>query len=229
MNEVFLSCCVMHPEKANLSKWVASIPKWSQIVSCVVKQQDEFETQFEVIAETKNLVSLQYNFKSYDEDFDFAEIRNFMDTYAWGTWLLHIDSDESIATHHNELYDELQAMNETEAEAGWISIAGIMYDNAQSNQPRERYALHACRLLRKSSGIKWQGICHETPTLDEREVAMVDTNIMLLHDGYMIDEEGFQKKATRNGKLLIREYTRKPTFRCWNYLIKTFTNLKIKE
>ena len=229
MNEVFLSCCVMHPKKADLSKWVASIPKGAQIVSCIINQQDEFEDKFEVIAETKNIVSLQYNYKSYDEDFDFSEIRNFMDSKAWGQWLLHIDSDESIATNINELYDELYAIDDTEAKAGWITIAGVMYKESSTKHPRERYALHACRLFRKNAGIKWEGICHEIPSELGAETPMVDTNIILLHDGYMIDDDGFQTKSERNGKLLIREYKRKPTVRCWNYLIKTFTNLKLKE
>jgi hypothetical protein len=52
---------------------------------------------------------------------------------------------------------------------------------------------------------------------------------MLIHDGYKLDDNGFMDKGERNAKLLIREYTRKPTNRVWNYLIKTFGILKLKD
>jgi len=225
MNDVLISCCVMHPEKTNLSKWISRIPKGAQIVSCIVKQQDEYESQFEVIAETRNLVSLQYNYKSYDDDYDFSAIRNFIDAKAWGTWLLHIDSDEYIANPMEEIIDEIEAMDATEAIGGWITIAGIVYKDSDKEHARERYALHACRLLKKNSLLKWEGICHEVPSGNDEPVPMVDTNIVLIHDGYVIEHNDFVKKAERNGKLLIREYTRKPTQRVWNYLIKTFKTL----
>lgn len=225
---ILLSCLVMHPEKADLSKWIARIPKEAQIVSCIVKQVDSYTSQFHEIGKTSKLVSLEYHYTDYEKDFNFADIRNFLDRSADGEWLLHIDSDEFLGTHPEELLAEINAMNETKAEAGWITIAGIMHEQGETKDIRERYCLHSCRLLKKSSNIQWEGICHEVPNGGDREIPMVDTDIVLLHDGYKIDLESFQNKGVRNGKLLLREYARKPTKRVWNYLIKTFRNLSLE-
>lgn len=219
----------MHPKEVNLSMLLSRIPKGAQIVSCRIEQADEFEDHFELIADTPNIVSLVYRYKSYDIDFDFSAIRNKMDEMASGEWCLHIDSDEYIGNRPEDVIDELHAMNEVGAVAGWISISGLMYKNSNEIAPRERYAIHSCRLIKRNSGITWEGIVHEIPTTHGKELPFVDTDIFLLHDGYKIETDDFQKKAERNGTLLIREYTRQPTKRCWNYLIKTFTNLKLKE
>ncbi|MFM8759083.1 MAG: hypothetical protein ACKODS_05995, partial [Methylophilaceae bacterium] len=227
-DSILLSCCVMHPEKVDLSKWTARIPKGTQIVSCVVKKVESYESQFVVIGKTNRLVSLQYLYTDYEIDFDFSAIRNFIDSEADGEWLLHIDSDEFIGSHPEEVLAEVRAMNETEAQAGWITISGIVHEPEDVTDIRERYCLHSCRLLRKSANIKWDGICHEVPNAEGKEVPMVDTDIVLIHDGYKIDKDSFQIKGVRNAKLLLREYQRKPTKRVWNYLIKTFRNLSLE-
>lgn len=229
MKETLLSVCVMHPKECNLSLLISRIPKGSQIVSCVIEQVDEYDEQFELIADTPNIVSLKYKYKSYGIDFDFAAIRNEMDSYAAGQWVLHIDSDEYLANHPDDVIDEILAMEKEGCVAGWTSIAGITFDKSDGKHVRERYALHSCRLFKKNSGINWEGICHEVPVTNGEQLPFHDTNIILIHDGYMIDNEGFEHKAERNGKLLIREYTRNPSKRVWNYLVKTFSNMKLEE
>jgi hypothetical protein len=226
--DILLSCCIMHPEKVDLSKLLSRIPKESQIVSCIIKQVENYETQYVVIGKTSRLVSLEYHYSSYEIDFDFSAIRNFMDQEADGVWSLHIDSDEFLGTHPEELIAEVQAMNETKAVAGWTSISGIMHDSHQVDGVRERYIVHSCRLIKRNSGMFWEGICHEIPSSEIKEVAMVDTDIILIHDGYKISNELFETKGVRNGKLLLREYNRKPTKRVWNYLIKTFKTLSLE-
>ena len=225
MKEQLLSVCVMHPKECNLSMLISRLPKDAQIVSCTIEKVDEYEKQFELIADTPKIVTLQYRYKSYDVDFDFSAIRNMMDFYASGKWVLHIDSDEYIANHPDDVIDEIQSMDAEGVVAGWTSIAGITLDKPIDSQVRQRYALHNCRLFKKNSGINWEGICHEIPTTNGNELPFHDTNIILIHDGYAIDEIAFNPKAERNAKLLIREYTRKPTQRVWNYLVKTFTHL----
>jgi hypothetical protein len=205
------------------------LPKGVQIVSCCVKQVESYENQFQVLGITDSLVSLEYHYTDYFKDFDFSAIRNFIDQNATGRWLLHIDSDEYLGNPPEQVIAEIEAMDCSEAVAGWISIAGVMYDTSNDTHPRERYALHACRLLRRGSGITWEGICHEVPSTHGEARAFVDTDLLLIHDGYMINSEGFEDKAERNAKLLIREYMRNPTPRVWNYLKKTFSTIKLKD
>lgn len=225
MTEKLLSVCVMHPKECNLSMLISRLPKDAQIVSCMIEKVDEYDEQFELIADTPKIVTLHYKYKSYDLDFDFSAIRNAMDKHASGKWVLHIDSDEYIANHPQDVIDELQSMDEQGVVAGWTSIAGITFNNPIDAPIRDRYALHNCRLFKRNSGINWEGICHEIPTTNGDELPFHDTNIILIHDGYAIEKESFTPKAERNAKLLVREYTRKPTQRVWNYLVKTFTHL----
>jgi hypothetical protein len=224
-----LSVCIIHPKKANLSRLISRLPKGTQIVSCAVEQRDEYENQFEVIANTPSIVSIHYYYQDYGIDFDFAQIRNKMDELASGDWSLHIDSDEYLGTFPEDAIAEIQAIDEAGAVGGWITISGLMYDTSHEDRVRERYSLHAGRLHKKNSGLFWEGICHEALVSNDETTAFVDTDIVLIHDGYKIDSDGFEDKGTRNGKLLIREYTRKPSKRAWNYLIKTFSTLKAKE
>lgn len=216
----------MHPKDCNLSMLVSRLPKDAQIVSCIIEQSDDYQEQFELIANTENIVSIHYKYNDYEKDFDFAEIRNTMDSYASGKWVLHIDSDEYIANHPDDVIDEIKSMEISGVVAGWTSIAGITFANSDDKHIRDRYALHNCRLFKKHTGISWEGIVHEVPTTNDKELPFHDTNIILIHDGYAIEESAFNPKAERNAKLLIREYTRKPTKRVWNYLVRTFQHFK---
>jgi len=229
-NNILLSVAVMHTEKANLTKWIASLPKGVQIVSCVTVQKDDFTDEIELIADTKNIVSIRYYYKSYDDDFDFSKVRNYMDSYASGKWILHMDADEYIGMSKEELISIVEDIDKTDAVGAWLTIAGIMYKQDAVTQLRERYCIGALRLVKKCDFMKWEGICHEyVDTIDDEKKEVYDSDIMLIHDGYKLDDSGVNDKGVRNAKLLIREYSRKPTDRVWNYLIKTFGFLKLKE
>lgn len=229
-NNILLSVAVMHTEKTNLSKWIASLPKGIQIVSCVTVQKDKFEDEIEIIANTKNIVTFRYYYKSYDDDFDFSKVRNYMDEYASGRWILHMDADEYIGMPHDELISIVEDIDKTDAVGAWLTICGIMHKQDTATDLRERYSIAALRLVKKCEYMQWEGICHEwVDTIDDDNNKVYDSDIILIHDGYKLDDNGFMDKGERNAKLLIREYTRKPTNRVWNYLIKTFGILKLKE
>lgn len=227
---ILISVAIMHNENANLRKLISTLPKGTQIVSCVTVQSNDFENEIEVIANTENIVSLKYYYKSYNEDFDFSKVRNYMDFYASGRWIVHIDSDEYVGNPKEEFLNIIEDLDKTDSIGAYLTIAGNMYRHDAVNELRERYSLPALRIIRNSNAMKWHGIVHEwADTTDENNKYVYDSNVILLHDGYLLTDEQFQDKGKRNGELLIREYTREPTKRIWNYLIKTFKYLQIKE
>lgn len=219
-----LTACVLYEDNDNLVRWRKALPIDNvQVVALKTVHNPELkEPYFEEIGVTTDLVALQWNYNDFEEQFDFSYLRNKCDEYANGDWILHIDSDEYLTTPHVDLWAFLEAIDDSEANAGYVSIYGLQNKNLDI---RERYIFPNARLHRKSAGLKWSGICHETIDESMHEGTWCDTEIMLYHEGYLLNDEDYARKGERNAKLLVREYRRHKSERNWNYLIKTFSIL----
>lgn len=225
---MYLTVCVLYTAKDDLIEWRKALPISKgehklQVVALRTEQSDEVtEPELEVIGDTELLTGLVWRYNDFDTQFDFAYLRNVMDTYARGAWIMHIDADERLTTPHADLWANLEALDKSGAPAGMLSIYGMIYGVSQNNRP-ERYINANMRLHRKSAGLKWSGICHETIDAAAHEIGMfADTEIMLFHLGYSNGLEVQKQKAERNARLMIREYLREKSQRNWEYLIRTF-------
>ena len=227
-----MTFCVMYTDSDNLIEWRKALPLSNdkhkvQIVACKTEQSDNVtEPEIEVIGDTDLLTGLVWRYKNFEEQFDFAAVRNVMDSYARGEWIMHIDSDERLTTNHDDLWAYLEALTKTDAPSAYVSIYGKTISKDYSARA-ERFISANMRLHRKSAGLKWQGICHET--LDEsafEKKLFADSDIMLYHLGYNESLELLKSKAERNARLLVREYMRKKSERNWDYLKKTFSYLQ---
>lgn len=224
-----VSICVAYQNGDDLYSWRKTLPeKGVQIVACrtVFKQTDKDAKDSKVvIGSSEDIVALHANYLDYETDFDFSDVRNFMDEQATGDWIIHIDADERLAMSHEEFWTQMYALNESGADAAFLSIAGISNEDKPTEVYRKRYCLASLRIHRKSANLKWKGICHETIDIEGRDIALADTDILLSHDGYAISDEQLLEKLTRNGKLMVREYTREKSKRNWDYLISTFSHI----
>jgi glycosyltransferase involved in cell wall biosynthesis len=220
-----LTACVLYQDNDNLIKWRKTLPIDNVQVVALKTMHDPSlkEPYFEEIGVTTDLVALQWNYNDFESQFDFSYLRNKCDEYANGDWILHMDSDEYLTTPHNDLWAFLEAIDDSEADAGYVTVYGLLN---RGKNIRERYSNPNVRLHRTSAKLKWSGICHETLDDSMHKGTWADTEIMLYHEGYLIEQEDFQKKGERNAKLLIREYMRCNSQRNWNYLIKTFSSLQ---
>lgn len=230
-----LTVCVLYTGDDDLIPWRKALPisngkNQVQIVALKTEYcEDIKQPELEVIGDTDLLTGLVWRYNDFEEQFDFAYLRNTMDSYARGEWILHIDSDERLSTPHEDLWAFLEALNDTEAPAAYCSVYGLMlggHVGGENPGRAERYCNPNMRLHRKSAGLQWEGICHET--LDTSAFAkgvFADSEIMLYHLGYYGGKEKMKAKAERNAKLLIREYRRAKTERNWNYLKRTFNYL----
>lgn len=224
-----VSICVAYQNGDDLVSWRKALPeKGVQIVACrtAFKQIDKNAKSGKlVLGSSEDIVALHANYLDYDTDFDFSDVRNFMDEQATGDWIIHIDADERLAIPHEEFWAQMYALNESGANAAFLSIAGISNEEKPTDVYRKRYCLASLRIHRKASNIRWKGICHETLDIENKEITLADTGILLNHDGYAVDDASLLQKLERNAKLMVREYTREKSKRNWDYLINTFSHI----
>lgn len=224
-----LSACVIFQDGDDLKGWRDSLPEDNVEVIALrtAVNPDLKEPEFREIGRTSDHVVLSWEYPNFEDYFDFSYCRNKLDEYATGDWILHMDSDERLASPHDEFWAYLKELNTSEAVGAYVTIAGC---NAEIDQEyghmRKRYAAANLRLHRRSAFLKWKAICHENLDVIKDDITIGDTDILLYHKGYSQDTDILIEKAERNGKLMIREYTRDKSQRNWDYLVNTFAYLK---
>jgi hypothetical protein len=219
-----VSFCAPYPDGENLVDWRASLPKNGiQVVACktLIKPSSE-HIDWKLYGTTDEMIALEMSFPSMDKDFDFSLVRNLMDEHATSEWIIHMDSDERLAIPHDEFWEIMYTLDKSEADCAYLSIGGITHESKVEGPVRRRYNHPNLRIHRKSAGLRWKGICHETLDIGTGGITTADTDILLYHKGYAIEKDEMLSKCTRNAKLLVREYQREDSQRNWQYLVKTF-------
>lgn len=132
---------------------------------------------------------------------DFSAARNAVMERASGEWYLTIDCDEYLDGDISELVDFLHSPKKSR-EAAY----GVIQRNYSTAERDGIYSdFLAARLLRMSTGLRYQGSIHESWPLDKLGITDVPAlaHTILHHDGYAdIDDEYGRKKSERNLALL---------------------------
>lgn len=135
---------------------------------------------------------------------DFSAARNAVMDRCSGAWYFSVDADEWLDEDIEELTIFLQR-----SEIEPYDAAGVREYNYYSTDPNGGYAVFtAQRLLRMSTGIRYQNPIHEVwPLSGHERVSLLHT--VLYHDGYvnLSGEAGREKRARNLGPL--RERLRK--------------------
>ena len=226
-----VSACVIFPEGESLTEWRASLPEDNiEVVALQTSVNPRLkEPIFTYVGRTGDHVVLAWEIPNFEDYFDFAYCRNKLNEYATGEWIIHIDSDERLAMRHDEFWQNMKALDESDAVAAGLTITGMRSEiDERVGYVRQRYAGANLRIVRNHSGVHWKAICHEHLDLMDEDVTVADTDILLWHLGYNRSAEELRDKAERNAKLMIREYTREKSDRNWQYLINTFSYHKTK-
>lgn len=227
-----VSACVIFPEGESLTDWRASLPDEDiEVVALeIIVDPNLKEPIFTYVGKTSDHVVLAWEIPNTENYMDFSYCRNKLDEYASGDWILHMDSDERLCSPHEDFWNYIEELNDSDADAAMLTIAGTNPDiDERIKYARTRYAGSSMRIKRRASGIKWKSICHEVLDIENRDTVIGDTDIVLFHYGYSKSKEEIYKKTERNAKLMIREYTREASDRNWQYLINTFSYLKTKQ
>lgn len=135
---------------------------------------------------------------------DFSAARNAVMDRARGTWFLTIDADEFFDQDVSELVDYLQDNSNRK-----VNVCTITIRNYNTPDMLGQYTdFAAVRLLRMSTGLRYQGAIHEHWEFPSGTLWHPLSHTMLHHDGYAFaTEEESLKKAMRNLKLLEPQLT----------------------
>lgn len=208
-----LSVCIMFYEgdKGYLQHCLNTIPKGVEI--CVmqnIKTDNLHHTGYFDMGKEENeeLVLRKAKNVVYHTLFSFGECRNQLISMATRDWVLYIDPDEQF--WYTEHLDHVFNMP---GNIGAASVTVLSHDIIPGKGIMHRDANHQYRIFRNHKGFRFLGNIHEQilPSIVSSGYDVVDTPIIIRHDGYMSDEiEIIQKKLKRNVSLLFSVLSNTP-------------------
>ena len=139
---------------------------------------------------------------------DFAAARNAVIDRCSGVWYLSIDADEWLDTNISELATFVKADRP-------FSLACLhiyKYKSPELDRGGAYADFISSRMMRMSSGIRYEGIVHEHFTCEEkRSVTHLLRTTILHHDGYLfVDQAARARKSQRNRLLLQKQLEKDP-------------------
>lgn len=148
-------------------------------------------------------IAKKYGPKLYEYTWqdDFAHARNFVISKATGEWVFVIDSDEVLETEDKEILR--RTVRNAKGDAFVVSLKDL----------KQQTVIAMPRLVRNNGHIRYRRRLHENWYDDRSEhgdVLAERADISLLHFGYAIPEEDFQKKRERNARIFGRELEENP-------------------
>ena len=136
---------------------------------------------------------------------DFSAARNYALSKSTGNWILYLDADERISENSKNELKKIIKRNENFA----VNCTVKSIDEIGGTPNLMLYP----RLFKNHSELKFTGRVHEQISGSTRKLnyKLVDSNIEIIHLGYNIPKDEFQKKAERNLELLKAEFEQNPT------------------
>lgn len=139
---------------------------------------------------------------------DFSAARNAVMDHARGKWFFTVDTDEYLDADVRQLAEFLRAKRPEVM----IGVIQRNYDDYEMDGTFTDFM--AIRLIRMSTGVRYQGAIHESWKFSSGEVGIYAAKMTILHhDGYVStgqDTEEGQKKLARNLDLLKEEVKKHP-------------------
>lgn len=189
-----------------LERCLKSLQPLRDVVPCEVVMADTGSTDgSREIAE--KYADILFDFPWCD---DFAAARNAVMDRCSGEWYLSIDADEWLAENIDELVllskDQKQLLN-----FGGVTIRNYKSFDLEKGQNYVEFV--AVRMLRMSTGIRYEGCIHEAwhnPDGSTLEI-MTLSKTMFYHDGYIYEDKAAeQAKRERNMALLKKKLSENP-------------------
>ena len=139
---------------------------------------------------------------------DFSAARNAVMDRARGKWFFTVDTDEYLDSDVRQLVEFLRAKRSEVM----IGVIQRNYDDYEMDGTFTDFM--AIRLIRMSTGVRYQGAIHESWKFTSGEVGIYAAKKTILHhDGYVStgqDTEEGRKKLARNLDLLKEEVKKHP-------------------
>ena len=108
-----VSVCVIFPEGESLQDWRSSLPEENiEIVAIETSINPSLkEPIFTNVGRTGDTVVLAWEVPNFEDYWDFGYLRNKLNEYATGDWIVHIDSDERLAMTHEQFWENIKALS----------------------------------------------------------------------------------------------------------------------
>ncbi|MBI1932595.1 MAG: glycosyltransferase family 2 protein [Ignavibacteriales bacterium] len=131
---------------------------------------------------------------------DFSAARNFALSNSTGNWILYLDADERLSSKSVKKLKNLVEINELIG----VKCVVVSLDEKLGISQSMKYT----RLFRNNSDILFDGKVHEQieNSLIKNNYKIIDSEIIIYHQGYNVPKEELKFKAERNLKLLLNEY-----------------------
>lgn len=145
---------------------------------------------------------------------DFSDARNYALQQVSSEWVFFIDADEYLDENAVDIKTVLKEIQQEEKNNDVVGCPQIIDYNGNTS-------VGIGRIFKKNSGLKYYGAVHEELRLD-RDGAycfpqLVNTNIKLHHDGYIMEILKDKRKIERNMQLLERMMYLEPENPRWGY------------
>lgn len=138
---------------------------------------------------------------------DFAAARNAVMDRSSGEWFMTIDCDEWLDPDIQEMVKFLTTYRNFD----FASVIIRNYDTPALDQGGSYSDFLATRLIRMSTGLRYEGSVHEHWTLNGTFQTMMIDGAILHHDGYVYqDQAKMQAKQDRNMALLRQQLKEHP-------------------
>lgn len=139
---------------------------------------------------------------------DFSAARNAVMNQCSGKWYLSIDCDEWLDGDLSGLIYFLK----TDRRLHYGAVVVRNYSSAGLEKDGEYNDFDACRLLRMSTGLRYEGAIHEHwPTYHGKQDIKLFPTVIFHHDGYMFADPVFtRQKRDRNMELLEKKLEENP-------------------
>ncbi len=136
---------------------------------------------------------------------DFSAARNFALSKAESKWILYLDADERLDKKSVNLVKQLAAQNK---KAGYF--CNVISPSETAGAPS---VMKFLRFFRNHPSARFTGKVHEQiePALRSLGYELLDSEIVIKHEGYNVDKTILRQKAKRNLELLIADFSENPS------------------
>jgi len=149
---------------------------------------------------------------------DFSAARNFALSKCTCDWVLYLDADEEL--NKNSI---AELLNKISGEPAGISCIVRSLGSDLTQGSIIRYP----RLFPNAPGINFVGKVHEqiSDSIKENKYQIINSDIEIIHYGYVLDDEGLKQKKERNLALLLSAENNKNNIYDKHKLVRTLISL----
>ena len=219
------ACITCQQDAHYLEDMIASLPKGVELVivntiPCKDDEEESIVLRFDGETDGRHTRVADYHYKRWR----FDKARNVSIDLCQREWVMWIDSDDRLVpSYHDQLLSITQGVS---ACVGGVTMGCFGFQPPYEEGKRGAYyATPHLRIFRRSIGAKFRGIVHEQidAQITEAGFVVVESDVPIIHIGYVTDTKTLLGKMRRNVSLLCQQIATDPDY-LTEYYRKALTN-----